>query len=65
LAGFAAGGWGAAGGAGGEQHGALLAGFAVAGVEDDVFGIGVDPDQAGDFAVDAGLFLDLVYGRGD
>ncbi len=39
----------------------LLAHLAVAGVEDHVPGVGVDPGQAGDFAGDAGPFLGLAY----
>jgi hypothetical protein len=61
LAGFAAGGRFAAGGACGEDDGELLAGFSVAGVEDDVAGVGVDADEPGDFAVDSGFFEGFAY----
>src|SRR4051794_36754237 len=45
-----------------EHHGALLAYLAVARVEDHVPWVRTDPDQAGDLAVDAALFLGLADG---
>ena len=65
LTGFAARGRCAAGRAGGEQDGEFLPGLAVAGVEDDVLGVGVDPDQTRYLAVDSGLFPDFANCRGD
>ena len=41
---------------GSEDDGELLADLAVAGIEHHVLRVGVDADQAGDLAVDAGLF---------
>ena len=52
----------AAGDAGGETDVELAAHLAV-GVGDDVFRVGVGADQAGDFNVEAGLFLDFTNGR--
>ena len=42
-----------------------LPGFAVAGVQDDVAGVGVDPDEARDFAGDAGFLAGFADGRLD
>ena len=47
---------------GGKDDGKLLAGFAVAGVEDHVLGVGVDSDDSGNLAFDAGLFARLSHG---
>jgi hypothetical protein len=63
--GLAAGGRLPAGWACGEHHGELLAYLTVAGVEDDVLGVGVDADQSRDAAVDTGLFLRLPDGGVD
>jgi hypothetical protein len=60
FAGFVARGWLAADRAGGEDDGELLTCFAVAGVEDDVAGVGVDANQAGQLDLDAGLFQSLA-----
>jgi hypothetical protein len=49
--------------AGGEDDGELLPCLAVAGVEDHVLGVGVDPHDAGDRAVDVG-FLERLADRG-
>lgn len=42
-----------------KADGEFLADFAVV-VGDDVVGVGVETDQAGDFDVDTGFFLDLA-----
>lgn len=42
-----------------EDHGELLADFAVTGVLDPVIGIGVDTDETGNFDFDTGLFSNL------
>src|SRR4051794_19715153 len=44
---------------GGDQDAELLPGFAVARVEGDMRGVGVDPDETGYLAVDSGLFFGL------
>ena len=43
----------------GQENGELLPRLAVAGVQDHVLRIGIDPDQSRDRAVNAGLFLGL------
>jgi hypothetical protein len=62
FGGLAAGRGLAAGGAGGQDDGEFLAYLAVAGVEDHVPGVGVDPGQAGDLAFDAGFFPGFADG---
>ena len=47
--------------AAGEHDRELLTDLVVAGVVEDVFRIGVDADETGDLAVDAGFFLRLAY----
>ena len=59
---FAASGRLAAGGAGGQDDGELLADLAVAGIEDHVPGVGVDAGQPGDLAGEAGFLLGLADG---
>jgi hypothetical protein len=43
-------------------HLELLAGFAVAAVDDDVCRVRIDPEEASDLGLDAGLLLALAYG---
>lgn len=61
VGGFVADGECAAGDAGKVGDGELLADFAV-GVGDDVCGVGVDAEEAGDGDVEAGFFFDLADG---